>query len=211
MTGHPTPDRIAGMILCGGQSRRMGQPKAWLPLGDERMLQRMVRIVRGVLDPVIVVAAEGQELPELPEGIIIVRDDLPDRGPLQGLASGLARLPEACAAAFVTACDYPLLRPAFITRLCSLLGEELAVVPSVGGFDQPLAGVYRREVLPIALEQLQADRRALHGLLDALPVRKVRPAELADIDPRLDSLRNINTPAALAAITRELLRGQPPG
>ena len=34
---------LGAVVLCGGESRRMGQPKAWLPFGPERMLQRVVR------------------------------------------------------------------------------------------------------------------------------------------------------------------------
>jgi molybdopterin-guanine dinucleotide biosynthesis protein A len=68
--------RIGGIILCGGRSSRMGQPKAWLPFGDEVMLQRIVRIVRAVVDPVVVVAAPGQDVPELPD-VQVIRDQGP--------------------------------------------------------------------------------------------------------------------------------------
>ncbi|MGZ6054814.1 MAG: molybdenum cofactor guanylyltransferase, partial [Isosphaeraceae bacterium] len=56
---------VGAVILCGGESRRMGQPKAWLPFGPERMLQRVVRLVSTVTGPIVVVAAPGQELPSL--------------------------------------------------------------------------------------------------------------------------------------------------
>ena len=49
--------RVAGIVLRGGQSRRMGQPKAWLPFGGETMLARVVRILGGVVDPIVVVAS----------------------------------------------------------------------------------------------------------------------------------------------------------
>ena len=42
---------VGAVILCGGESRRMGQPKAWLPFGPERMLQRVVRLVSTVAGP----------------------------------------------------------------------------------------------------------------------------------------------------------------
>ena len=57
---------IAGIVLCGGQSKRMGKPKAWLPFGGELMLPRVVRILRTVVAPVVVVAAPDQDLPPLP-------------------------------------------------------------------------------------------------------------------------------------------------
>src|SRR5579875_1511202 len=78
------------VVLCGGESRRMGRPKAWLPFGPERLLQRVVRLVGAVARPIVVVAAPGQDLPDLPAEVGIVRDPVAGRGPLAGLAAGLA-------------------------------------------------------------------------------------------------------------------------
>lgn len=57
---------LGAVVLCGGESRRMGRAKAWLPFGPERMLQRVVRLVREAVGPVVVVAAPGQECPPCP-------------------------------------------------------------------------------------------------------------------------------------------------
>ena len=83
---------LGAVILCGGQSRRMGQPKAWLPFGRERLLQRVVRLVSTAAEHVAVVAAPGQELPPLPASVVLARDPVRGKGPLQGLAAGLAAL-----------------------------------------------------------------------------------------------------------------------
>jgi len=61
-------EKIGGIILCGGQSKRMGRPKATLPFGGEVMRQRVVRILGEVVTPLVVVAAPEQVLPELPAG-----------------------------------------------------------------------------------------------------------------------------------------------
>src|SRR5271157_2359743 len=53
--------KIGGIVLCGGQSTRMGRSKAWLAFGKETMLQRVVRILSETLSPIIVVAAPDQE------------------------------------------------------------------------------------------------------------------------------------------------------
>jgi molybdopterin-guanine dinucleotide biosynthesis protein A len=196
-------DRVAGIVLCGGQSSRMGRPKAWLPFGDELMLQRVVRLLSEVVSPIIVVAAAGQELPPLPPSVILARDPQPDRGPLQGLAAGLAALPVSVTAAFVSSCDAPFLRSAFVRRMVQLIGPSAACVLDVGGRLHPLAAVYRREVAAIA-EQLLADGR--HGPADlcrAVNARVVTADELADVDPELHSLRNVNTPEEYAAAVRD--------
>ena len=54
---------IGGVILCGGESRRMGRPKAWLPFGPETLLQRVVRLIGEVVNPLVVVAAPDQDVP----------------------------------------------------------------------------------------------------------------------------------------------------
>ncbi len=134
---------VAGIVLCGGQSMRMGRPKAWLPFAGEIMLPRVVRLLGEVVRPIIVVAAPEQEVPPLPSDIKIVRDEEKGRGPLQGLAAGLAALEGQGEAAYLSSCDVPFLQRAFVHRLIELLGDHAVCVPQVGGYHHPLAAVYR--------------------------------------------------------------------
>jgi molybdopterin-guanine dinucleotide biosynthesis protein A len=183
----------AGIILAGGQSKRMGSPKAWLPVGAELMLPRIVRLLSEAVSPVIVVAAPGQDLPVLPAEIQVVRDEREGRGPLQGLAAGLSALNGIADAAFVTGCDTPFLRPAFVTRMFALLDAGSICVPRIDNHCHPLAGVYRASVLSAVNEMLKTDHLKLQDLLDRVPTRMVGAPELLDIDPNLESLRNVNT------------------
>src|SRR5580765_7031741 len=109
----------------------MGQPKAWLPFGGELMLQRIVRILSAVVQPIVVVASPDQEVPPLPNGVLLTHDEQENRGPLQGLAAGLAALHGKCDAAYLSSCDVPFLRPAFVERMFGLLGEQSIAVPKV--------------------------------------------------------------------------------
>ena len=102
------------VVLCGGESRRMGRPKAWLPFGEERLLQRVVRLVDTVARPIVVVAAAGQELPDLPAEVAIVRDPVGGRGPLAGMAAGLGALTDPVELVNATATDVPFLEPRWI-------------------------------------------------------------------------------------------------
>src|SRR5947209_14815481 len=111
----------------------MGRPKAWLPFGGEVLLQRIVRIVGEVVNPVVVVAAPHQDVPSLPADMQIVRDEIEGNGPLQGLAAGLAALEGHADAAFLASCDVPLLTPAFVRNVICLLGENSAAVPRFDG------------------------------------------------------------------------------
>src|SRR5579871_868681 len=137
---------VGGIVLCGGQSKRMGRPKAWLPFAGELMLPRVVRLLGEAVRPVVVVAAPGQEVPPLPADVAVVRDEEKGRGPLQGLAAGLNALRGRAEAAYLSSCDVPFLRPAFVRRLVDLLGDHSICVPRVGEYHHPLAAVYRVEV-----------------------------------------------------------------
>ena len=192
-----------GIVLAGGKSSRMGTSKALLPFGPETMLQRVVRILSGVVWPIVIVAADGQELPPLPDGVIITRDERPGRGPLEGIRAGLKALPEHVERAYITSCDVPLLEPAFVTRMVELsTGHDIAVM-EIDGFTHPLSAVYLRQTLPQVDALLAEDRLRPAFLFEAVRTRRVQPSEMAAADPDLHTLRNLNTPddyqAALAA------------
>jgi molybdopterin-guanine dinucleotide biosynthesis protein A len=187
-------DTAGGIILCGGQSKRMGRPKAWLPFGDELMLQRMVRLMATVVEPIVVVAAPDQELPPLPPKVRVARDEERGRGPLQGLSMGLATIRDSAEAAYVSSCDVPFLEPAFVHRMIGLLGSHQISVPRALGHHHPLAAVYRPQVVTEVDRLLAEDRLRPFFLFEAVPTRIVEEDELRDVDPTLESLRNLNTP-----------------
>src|SRR5260370_16937939 len=96
---------VGGIVLCGGQSRRMGRPKAWLPFGGEFMLARVVRLLAQAVQPIVVVAAPDQAVPPLPAEIAIVRDEEKDRGQLEGMAAGLTALAGTAYAPYLSSCS----------------------------------------------------------------------------------------------------------
>jgi len=190
-------DRISagGIVLCGGQSKRMGRPKAWLPFGGETMLERVVRLLSEVVHPIVVVAAPDQEVPPLHEGVLLTRDEEKGNGPLQGLSAGLQALSGKVDAAYLSSCDVPLLRPAFIRRMADLLDDHAICVPYVDGFHHPMAAVYRTGIVDKVNELLANNRLRPVFLFETVSTRIVEAKELVDIDPSLLSLRNLNTPS----------------
>ncbi len=188
-------DRPGAIVLCGGESRRMGRPKAWLPFGAETLLQRVVRLVATVSEPIVVVAAEGQELPDLPAEVAIVRDSVAGLGPMQGLAAGFAALPGSVELVYATATDVPFLESRWITRLVELMGDHDLAIPFIDGQYHPLAALYRRSsVLPVLLDLLRADRRKLKEIAELVRTRVVSAEEVRAVDPELRTLRNLNDP-----------------
>ena len=191
-------ERGGGIVVCGGESRRMGQSKAWLPAGDETLLQRVVRTMQRVTDPVVVVAAQGQELPQLPAEVAVVRDARPNCGPMEGIRVGLAELSGKVDWAFVTSCDVPNLLPEFVQAVASRLGEADVAVPVDTEFAHCLAAVYRTS-LAKTLDQLLEDgiRRPI-AVFDRVETNRIAVDDLRQADPELASLRNVNTPQAYA-------------
>ncbi len=185
---------VGGIILCGGQSKRMGRSKAWLPFGDELMLPRVVRLLGEAVRPLVVVAAPDQDLPQLSSEIVIVRDEEKGRGPLQGLKAGLESLRGKADAAYLSSCDVPFLKPAFVHRLIELLGEHQICVPRVGEYHHPLAAIYRLAVLDAVSRLLDEDRLRPFFLFESVPTRIVGEKELRSVDPTFQTLRNLNTP-----------------
>ncbi len=170
----------------------MGTSKALLPFGPETMLQRVVRILGGVVSPIVVVVAADQELPELPLDVIVTRDEREGRGPLEGLRAGLKMLPAHVDAAYVTSCDVPLIVPGFVLQMLELAeGYDIAVM-DIDGFPHPLSAVYRRATLPYVEALLEEERLRPVFLFEAVKTRRVSPAEIT-ADPDLRTLRNLNT------------------
>lgn len=185
--------RIGGVVLAGGQSRRMGMAKASLPIGNETMLQRIVRLLSAVVGPVAVVTAERNEF-AIPDGVRHAVDRRPDRGPLEGIAAGMRAMTGDVDAVYVTSCDVPLFVPGVVPHLVALLGEADAVVPHVDDRYQPLSAVYRIGVLSAIDALLAAERLRPVFVFDEVTTNVIGREDLVSVDPELASLDNINRP-----------------
>lgn len=181
----------------------MGTPKAALEWHSSTLLWRTVAITgRAVGGPVVVVRAPGQDLPALPPGTEVTQDAAAGRGPLQGIAAGLAALAGRAEVAFVAATDLPFLHPAFIRRVMRAAcdGADVAL-PVARGYRQPLAAAYRTALAPAAGQLVMAGQlkpaflfaRCRVELLDETALRA--DPVLAALDPELDSVLNVNEPA----------------
>lgn len=184
--------RLGGVVLCGGGSVRMGRDKALLPFGNEPMLNRVVRRVSGVIQPVVVAAQQHQTLPPLDVNVRVVFDAVPDSGPLAGILAAMNELAGECDAIFVCACDQPLIRPAFIVRLIELLVEHNAVVPVTGSRIHPVTAIYSLSTKPILADMVANRELKAMDFVVRCGACRVGGTEFVDVDPDLESLRNIN-------------------
>lgn len=193
----------AGIVLAGGHSSRMGEPKAALEWHGSTLLRRTAALLARAVDgPVIVVRAPGQPLPALAAAVEVVDDPVGGRGPMQGIATGLAAVAPRAPVAFVCSTDLPLLHPAFVRRVLREWGPDLDVVlPVARGYPQPLAAAYGTALAPCVAELVAAGRMRPAMLFDQVRVLRLDDAALladpalAAADPELDSLLNVNSPA----------------
>ena len=205
MSGAVIPG-LGAVVVCGGQSSRMGSSKAWLEFEGEPLLARVVRRVAEVAAPIVVVAAPGQEIPSLPAGVLVARDPVSGRGPLQGIAAGLDALVGRASAVFVSSTDVPFLHPALVRRLHALRGEEFDIaVPRAQGHYHPLSAIYGIAARAEIEALLAADRLRPFFLFERMRTIFADEAlllaggELRAADPALLSLENVNTPEQYAA------------
>ena len=197
----------AGIVLAGGRSSRMGTPKAALEWHGSTLLRRVTGIVgRAVDGPVVVVRAPAQDLPKLPEPIRVVEDAREGRGPLQGIAAGLAYMRERADVCFVSSVDVPLLHPLFVRRVVEALDADTDVVlPEAQGHRHPLAAAYRTALVDEVEALIAADRMKPAFLFERCRVKRLGDADLlrdrglATADPELASLLNLNEPADYAS------------
>ena len=197
--------RTAAIVLAGGRSTRMGRPKASLEWHGSTLVRRAAGLAARVVEdgPVVVVRATGQELPPLPDGVEIAQDARDGRGPLEGIAAGLALVGDRADAVFVCGVDTPLLHPALIAHVSTVLAhdpETDVALPVAHGFPHPLCAAYRTRIARHLDELLAEDRLATRPLLERCRVRELDEAALLadpavrEHDPELHSLLNLNAP-----------------
>ncbi len=181
----------------------MGAPKAALEWHGSTLLYRAAALVSRAVDgPVVVVAAPGQQLPELPVGVHVVEDPVEGGGPMVGIATGLAAVAEQAPVAFVCSTDLPFLHPAFIDRVLRELARADAdvVLPVARGFRQPLAAAYRTTLAAVIADLASCGVLRPGMLFDHCRAKQIDDDELladpvlARVDAELESVINVNSP-----------------
>ena len=190
----PGPRRLAGLVLCGGASTRMGREKALLPVEGRPLVLHVAGLLEGAADPVFLGPGRLGRLGPL--GYREVEDAVPGSGPLGGLVAGLAASPHPLLA--VVGVDMPFASPALFTYLADLHGGEDAVVPSSGSGPEPLHAVYADSALPALQSSLAEGALALHAALERLRVRWVDKEEWITADPSGRFAHNVNREEDLA-------------
>ncbi|MBW1709766.1 MAG: molybdenum cofactor guanylyltransferase [Deltaproteobacteria bacterium] len=190
-----SPYDITGLILAGGASLRMGQPKAQMRLSGQTILERVRSKLTPICREIIIVTNRPTDLLEY--DLEIVQDLVLNRGPLGGLTTGLfyAHYPWT----MVLACDLPFVK----IELLSFLAQKTlaarqgphALIPQHQAGWEPLVAAYSKSCLKSALKLLSLQRSRLYDLKRCGVFFELVPEEeLRKLDPDLTSFININTP-----------------
>ena len=202
MSPHETdrePVRI-GVLLAGGESRRMGRDKRELRVGGETLLRRNLDFLGGVF-PVLglSVRSAAQAPAGLPADVIVIPDEMPG-SPLGGLASILGRFDEPV---FAMAADLIAPERGAVGRVLDAFAGVDVALPVAEDHLEPLHAVYGPGCLPHMQALLAA---GAHSILDLFPLVRVARVPFADTAPFF----NVNTPADWTEAQRRLGGGPDP-
>jgi len=191
---------IAGALLLGGASTRMGSDKARLELDGVALATRIALLLDALFEEVLLV---GGDPPADAPGRRVADLDGP-RCALRGVVGALAAA--RADRVLVVATDLPLLTPELLLALAAW-PEADVVAPRAGARLEPLCAVYSRRALAAARARLAAGRLALHELIAELSLQTIEAADLRAVDPAGTALANANTPEEWAALSVRRRRG----
>src|SRR5258708_6382877 len=175
------------LVLAGGDSRRMGRPKAWLEVGDTYLLRYVAERLAPAFSEVMVSFAEPEQLEE-PVPYRVVFDRRPSAGPPAGPPARAARArPQG---GFARARGRPARTHGGAPMAGTAARPGAAAAPRIEGRAEPVCGAYRRTALPFITGAVNTGRFKAADLAAELDV-----TWLEHLDPQL--FRSLNTPEDL--------------
>jgi molybdenum cofactor guanylyltransferase len=206
--GNGTLLPLTGVVLAGGQNRRMGgESKALLRLAGQTFLARQLTEMSMVCQELLVITNEPGRYREEISLLGSVARCLPDLEPGAGPLSGLQAAMHAAAneVLWIVACDMPLLSAAAAVSLAELRqSEDLdAAIPRLQSRVQPLHGIYQRRCLDTVEQQLRAGDYRMMQLLSRLRIAYREDDEFKRCGVGLHFTRNVNDPSDYARLLEE--------
>ena len=181
---------MTGIVLAGGKSSRMGFNKAFIEIGDRRLIDATVDRLARLFPEVLIIANDLDLYAYL--GMRVIPDLIPNSGSLGGIYTGLTAA--AHPRAFFVACDMPFLSADLITLLVREAENWDVVVPRVAGELQPMHAVYAKSCLPFIKEAIDVGKFKITGFFPRVKVKTIEETALRAVDPDLLGLMNVNTP-----------------
>ena len=167
-------------ILAGGKSKRMGQDKAFLPVGKQMVIERVIERVRPFTDDLFISTNTPEAFSQF--NLPMVGDIQPDKAALGGIYSAIYAAQHQ--SVLVVACDMPFLNVDLLDYLIKLSRTADVVAPLINP-PQPetMHTVYSKTCLPAIEKRLLANKLRIIGFFDDVIVRYVEQNEISAIDP----------------------------
>jgi len=182
-------DNVAGVVLAGGRSTRIGRDKGRLEIGGVPQWSRPVEQLHSLFTEVIYATNDPDF--DSPPGLKVTLDEVPHMGPLGGILAALGAT--EAKRVFVAAYDMPFIQEDLVRYLVELAPEADVTVPVIDGKLEPLHAVYGQVCAAVIEGRLEAGRRKIIDFYRAVSVHEVPEGDLRRIDPGLLSFFNINT------------------
>ena len=183
---------MIGVVLAGGASSRFGgRPKGLIALNGQPMALRVAMLLQACCTEVFIEATPGAGYETLNLPVINAAAEHAGRGPLAGMAAGLAHAKTLAAFA---PCDMPLLTPSVFESLRARAGTSGAYATTPAGVE-PLVAILHLRARSILLETLANPN--MPRTYVALDAAGALPVNFVDVAP----FANINTPEDLERLS----------
>lgn len=189
-------------VLAGGKSSRMGTDKGLVPFMGKPLFQYILDQLTGLSDDIFLITNRPEDYAASPYPLFT--DTIPEIGALGGIYSALDHSRhELCV---ILACDMPFISRALIDRLILEIEGFDVAIPDLGEDNlEPFRAVYRLTCIGPVEAGIRAGKRRAVSFLPEVSVKRIPRSVLLDLDPKLRTFLNINTPGDLTeieAITR---------
>jgi len=195
---------ITCAILAGGESRRMGQNKAFIQVEGTWLFDYVYGTCKKLFSEIIIVTNQPQQFCEYQAHIVL--DAIGGGGSLGGIYTALKKASNYYT--FCVACDMPFLKPEVVTHLIGKRRGCDIVIPLITGGLEPLHALYSKRCIKPIRKLLERGELKITRLLSEVRVCYCNEEELRTIDPSLTSFTNVNTKKDVLKIQRMLKGSQ---
>ena len=172
------------IILCGGQSRRMGRDKGSMIIQDKPMIKHVLSTLNHQINEVIIVLNDESRIAKYGEFInpqdysfklIFVEDEVKNKGPMPGIMTGLRKINSEHA--LILPCDSPYVTSNYINTIFGELDENYqAIVPyhdpeNKLRTSEPLHSIYSRNIIPEIEKLIGEDVLHIKGLIEKIDTK----------------------------------------
>ena len=176
-------------VMAGGESKRMGTDKSFVKYRGLHMVERVLSVVVPISERTVIVANHPDRYKSL--GVEVYPDLIQGMGPLSGLYTAFMKT--GADQLMLAACDMPLINEevvAFIISKAHLPGD--AIVPICNGLEQGMLAIYRRSAINRFKDRIGRVDIQFNEFREKLDKSHISEVELRNVDPSLDSFKNVN-------------------